>query len=80
LGHHSEKVGAARFLDTAILGHVAILIMVRKTHPTVPALRLLREKDYSHPDTANIYKNDHFVKMKRQARNPGLPLFIRLSE
>jgi hypothetical protein len=34
----------------------------------------------SQPDTANIYKNDHFVKMKRQARNPGLPLFNRLSE
>jgi hypothetical protein len=54
--------------------------MVRKTHPTVPAQRLLREKDFSHPDTANIYKNEHFVKMKRQARNPGLPLSNRLCE
>jgi ABC-type arginine transport system permease subunit len=72
MGHHGEKIGAAGLFNTAILRQVVIPLMVRKTHPTVPAQRLLREKDYSHPDTANIYKNDHFVKMKRQARKSRL--------
>jgi hypothetical protein len=34
MGHHGEKVGAARFFNTAILWQAIVPLMVRETHPT----------------------------------------------
>jgi hypothetical protein len=43
-----------------------------------PLAATLPPNPFSHPDTATIYKNDQFVKMKRQARESRLAFIYQV--